>query len=219
MQKNSPAEVTASDSGPGDGRTRILTAALEAFSTVGFGGSSLRQIAEKAGVQHQLVVYHFKTKDNLWKAVIHQLIPFQDGAVTEQLQGQKTKDPAVALAEHIRRFVVFTVKNPELHRILTIEAHAKTERQSWLTENYVAPYYQLSTGIIRRAQRAGVARQGDPGMLHYALIGLLTTFFIGAIEYEAMTGNDPFDSAEIARVIDLAYDFMELDVVVGSRRE
>ena len=41
----------------------------------------------------------------------------------------------------------------------------------------------MATGIIRSTQLAGVARQGDPRMLHYALIGLITTCFMGAIEY------------------------------------
>ena len=52
-----------------DARTRIMDAALEAFSTVGFSGSSLRKIAVAAGVQHQLIVDYFKTKDALWQAV------------------------------------------------------------------------------------------------------------------------------------------------------
>ena len=205
-------EVAAIKGEAGDGRTRILDAALEAFSTFGFGGASLRYIGEKAGVQHQLVVYHCKTKDNLWKAVIERLIPYESGVFSDELQSQEENTPAQKLADHIRRFVHFTVKNPELHRILTIESRAETERLAWLLDNFVKPYFSLSTRIISQAQEAGVMRQGDPGMLHYALIGLTTTYFVGAIEYEVMTGSDPFDSAEVERVIQLAYDFCELKV-------
>ena len=53
-----------------DGRARILAAALQVFATSGFEGSSLREIAAHAGVQHQLVVYHFRTKDALWREVV-----------------------------------------------------------------------------------------------------------------------------------------------------
>ena len=53
-----------------NGRSRILTAALEIFAKHGFEGSSLRQIAQHAGLQHQLVVYHFRTKDALWREVV-----------------------------------------------------------------------------------------------------------------------------------------------------
>src|SRR6202043_132844 len=53
-----------------DGRSRILAAALHVFAISGFEGSSLRQIAQHAGVQHQLVVYHFRTKDALWREVV-----------------------------------------------------------------------------------------------------------------------------------------------------
>jgi hypothetical protein len=39
--------------------------APEAFFTTGFEDASLRRIADGAGVMHQLVACHFKTKDAL----------------------------------------------------------------------------------------------------------------------------------------------------------
>ena len=51
----------------GDSRARIIEAAREAFSTMGFEGASLRSVAKEAGVQHQLATYYFKTKEELWK--------------------------------------------------------------------------------------------------------------------------------------------------------
>ena len=47
---------------------KLLDAALEAFSENGFKGTSTRDIAERAGVHHPLITYHFKNKDKLWRA-------------------------------------------------------------------------------------------------------------------------------------------------------
>ena len=191
-----------------DGRSRIVAAAGEAFSTSGFEGASLRKIAERAGVMHQLVVYHFKTKDALWRAVIASML----GDNVEQLVVWRARlagsSPAQALRAMVREFVLFTARRPEFHRIATFEGRAGNARIDWLIETYMRPYFELSTRLIREAQAVGAARPGDPGQLHYAVIGLVTQSFVFAHEYRTMTGLDPFDPTEIERVADLACDFL-----------
>jgi AcrR family transcriptional regulator len=193
-----------------DGRTRIIAAALEVFSTSGFEGASLRQIADRAGVMHQLVVYHFKTKEALWRAVIASIL----GDTAERFAAWRARladdSPAEALRTMVREFVLFTAGRPEFHRIVTFEGRADNARIRWLIETYIRPYFEFSTGLIRRAQAAGAARPGDPGQLHYSLIGLATHSFVFAHEYRATTHLDPFDPAEIDKVVQLACDFLGL---------
>ena len=52
---------------------KLLDAAIEAFSENGFKGTSTRDIAERAGVHHPLITYHFKNKDQLWRAAADHL--------------------------------------------------------------------------------------------------------------------------------------------------
>jgi AcrR family transcriptional regulator len=181
---------------------------LEVFSTSGFEGASLRQIADQAGVMHQLVVYHFKTKEALWRAVITSIL----GDNAERFAIWRTQidaqSPARALRTMLREFVAFTARRPEFHRIATFEGRSDNERIRWLIEAYMRPYFELSTGLIRAAQAVGAARPGDPGRLHYAVIGLVTHSFVFAHEYRAVTGLDPFASAEIEKTTDLACDFL-----------
>ena len=47
---------------------KLLDAAIGAFSENGFKGTSTRDIADRAGVHHPLITYHFKNKDQLWRA-------------------------------------------------------------------------------------------------------------------------------------------------------
>jgi AcrR family transcriptional regulator len=46
-------------------RDRILAAAVEMFAAHGYGGTSVRQIAEKAGIQKGNLTYHFAVKEDL----------------------------------------------------------------------------------------------------------------------------------------------------------
>lgn len=178
------------------------------FSTSGFEGASLRHIADRAGVMHQLVVYHFKTKDALWRAVIASILGDTEAQLAAWRERTQGESPAGALRTMVQAFVLFTARRPEFHRIATYEGRADNERIGWLIETYMRPYFEFSTGVIRAAQTNGAARSGDPGQLHYALIGLVTQSFVFAHEYRAMTDLDPFDPAEIERVANLACDFL-----------
>lgn len=205
-----PRERQATAAPPGEGRSRILRAAREIFSTSGFDGASLRQIANHAGVQHQLVVYHFKTKDALWREVISSFFENLGEGRRRWLAIRDAEGAAAALRALVREFVIFTARQPEYHRIATFEGRADNERLRWLLEEHVRPFYELSTGLIAEAQKVGATRAGQPGQIHYALIGLITTRFIFGPEYRIMTGIDPFSRDEIKNVIDLAWDFLGL---------
>jgi AcrR family transcriptional regulator len=50
---------------PVDTRARILDAAFRRLATEGYAALSVREIAKDAGVNHALINYHFRTKDQL----------------------------------------------------------------------------------------------------------------------------------------------------------
>jgi AcrR family transcriptional regulator len=192
----------------GDGRRRILEAALEEFATFGVDGTTLRQIAERAGTQHQLIVYHFKSKDALWRAVVTDICANVRSGIQALERDAKAMGPAKALRQLAREFVQLTAARPQLHRMLTFEGRSDNERLRWWISEYVRDFYALSTRLIREAQKAGVARPGHPGRLHYAMIGLITTSFVFEPEYRAMTKIDPFSPREIEAVADMACAFL-----------
>jgi TetR/AcrR family transcriptional regulator len=183
------------------------------FATSGFEGASLRKIADQAGVMHQLVVYHFKTKEALWRAAITSILDDNAARFAVWRADLKADNPAQALRTMVREFVAFAARQPEFHRIATFEGRTDNERIRWLIETYMRPYFEFSTGLIRDAQAAGAAHPGDPGRLHYAVIGLVTHSFVFAHEYRATTGLDPFAPREIERIANLACD------VLGVSRE
>ncbi len=206
--------VTAKDKSTSqhDGRSRILVAALEIFSSFGFEGASLRQIATHAGVQHQLVVYHFKNKENLWSAVLSLLIEGDAQAQTVPYWTEKVQreGPAETLRNAVHALILFNANKPEFHRLLSFEAQTDSKRLRWLLKNYVRPYYEFFTNTLRMAQQAGVARAGDPGPLFYATLGLVTKSLVSAKEYKIMTGLDPFAPEQIEKLNGLACDFLGL---------
>ena len=55
-------------------REQILEAALDVFSTNGFRGSTIDQIAEAAGMSKPNLLYYFGRKEDIHKALIERLL-------------------------------------------------------------------------------------------------------------------------------------------------
>jgi AcrR family transcriptional regulator len=58
------------DAAGSDTRAKILAAAFRRLATEGYAALSVREIARDAGVNHALINYHFRTKDQLVIAVL-----------------------------------------------------------------------------------------------------------------------------------------------------
>ncbi len=54
-------------------RLAILRAATEEFALKGYAGARTEGIARAAGVNHTLLFYHFKTKEQLYREVLEEI--------------------------------------------------------------------------------------------------------------------------------------------------
>ena len=66
-------------------KERILDAALASFSSVGYDGTSLDDLAGDLGVRKQTILYHFVTKRGLLAAVVDRAAGELIGALEEVL--------------------------------------------------------------------------------------------------------------------------------------
>ena len=53
---------------------RLLKSAIDAFAKHGFDAVTTSLIAENAGMAQSMIHYHFKSKEQIWKAAIEQLM-------------------------------------------------------------------------------------------------------------------------------------------------
>ena len=91
-------------------RTRILDAAEELFMQHGFGGTSMRMLTARAGVNLAAVNYHFGSKDALIEAVFHRRLDAINAARIAALDAIETAARAPTAEEVIRAFVGPTLR-------------------------------------------------------------------------------------------------------------
>jgi len=181
-------------------KRRILDVARRHFSSVGFEGTSTRAIAKEAESNHSLVVYHFKNKTGLWKAVMDDLF---DALRLHTGNTDTDPDPVATLRSRARSFVTFCAKHPELHRIMTVEGRVHTDRLDWLIDSYLRENFDAACDSIRAGQADGRVRRGNPAQLYYGMIGIAGTIATLAPEYEALSGESATSEAAIATTIEL----------------
>lgn len=146
-------------------KQKLLDAALEAFSENGFQGTSTRNIAERAGVHHPLITYHFRNKEELWRAAADRIFTDFNAALAKSAAELASEGPKERMAAMIRAYVHFAASRPALHKIMVQEASRPSQRLDWLIDRHLRPLFEIVIKEIKVLQDQGVAPQGDPALL------------------------------------------------------
>ncbi len=144
---------------------KLLDAAIAAFSENGFKGTSTRDIAERAGVHHPLISYHFKNKDRLWRAAADKVFGDFSQSLAATFDEIAGRSPKVRMAAMIRAYVYYARSQPALHKVLVLEASYPSTRLDWLVEHHLQPLFDTAFGMMAELQQTGVAPTGNPKLL------------------------------------------------------
>jgi len=177
-------------------RSRIVAAAAQAFSELGFHGASTREIAQRADANQGLITYHFRSKEDLWRAAANEIFEQLRMRLFARLAELASEDPRERLRESIREYVRFAAAHPELFQLMVEEGKRGEERMRWLVETHLRPIYERAFG-----DRDGLFRQVfAPELLphvYYTLAGAGSLIFALEPECRQLTGLDPTSQSAI----------------------
>lgn len=141
-------------------RAEILRAARDSFAERGYTGSSLRDIAERAGTTHAVLQHHFATKDDLLTAVLAQ----RD--VEEHQQGQTEVDGLDSFASYLGDVLLRHQEAPELMRLWVELAVAATRpghpAHAYFVDRYERVHALLAGPLHDDPVGAALAEDLDP---------------------------------------------------------
>jgi AcrR family transcriptional regulator len=178
-------------------RGRIVAAATELFSERSFDGASTRDIAARAGVTQPLLNYHFRSKDELWRAAVDALFARLGRTLDERTRGLRGVDELTTAKLLVREFVTFSARHPQLHRIIMQESKADGPRMDYLVDRHVRPIYERTTALFEALARQGAVPPIPSAHLYYILTGAGPTMFVLAPECRRVSALDPSDDAVI----------------------
>ena len=123
-------------------RRKLIEAALRAFSERGFDAVTVREIEVAAGVQRNLVSYHFGGKDAMWKAAATHVITKLEAFAQRRQEVARDLSPKERLAYEVRSYVRFSAAHPELNRLMIQEGKQDSWRIRWLVEEFMRPAWE-----------------------------------------------------------------------------
>jgi AcrR family transcriptional regulator len=183
---------------------KLLDAAVEAFSENGFKGTSTRDIAERAGVHHPLITYHFKNKDQLWRAAADHIFGAFTRSLAQSLQENQGLTAKERMSEMIYAYVRYAKSQPALHKVMVQEASYPNARLDWLIKTHLKPFFDATSSMLTELQSLGVAPPGNPALL-FNMIRLSSGGLLAlGNELKVSSGidvDDPDTLDEIAQMI------------------
>ncbi len=142
-----------------DRPAEITAAAMSAFAEKGFAATKVEDVARRAGVSKGLLYLYFKTKEDLFKAVIRNFVSPKVDALIENIE---TTDMTAGefLAGPFLKFAQSIPKSPAriLVRLLVSEGPRHPDLVAWYWENVVSRGLEALRTLLVKGVRSGEFR-------------------------------------------------------------
>lgn len=168
-------------------REALLSAALAEFAEKGRAGARVSAIAERAGVNKQLISYYFGGKDGLYRAIIDRW----------HAQEARWSAERLALDELVLRYLRASVEERDLQRLFLRELlDGEVATQPPPRDDEGSP----DLADLRRRQAAGeIAADVDPALALLLMQAAVCVGVLFARDVRELAGVDPASEAFVER--------------------
>lgn len=154
-------------------REAIVQSAIHLFAEKGFRGTTTRELAGALGVTEPVLYQHFRTKQDLYSAIIEAKSREISGRGAELQQLAKGNDDRAFFSSLGDLVLERYEKDPELTRLIFFSCLERHELSDLFFERQLQEFYKLVTGYIRRRGRARAFRQVNPEIAARSFIGMI----------------------------------------------
>ncbi|AXS41734.1 HTH-type transcriptional regulator RutR [Breoghania sp. L-A4] len=196
-----PAPRTAKTAGNGakpatriqtQNREKILEAALEVFSSYGYRGSTIEQIASAAAMSKSNLLYYFRSKKLIYTAVLeHILDEWLAPLRTLEVDG----DPAEEISAYIARKLELSASNPKASRLFAGEILQGAPMIGGFLKGPLKDLMDAKAKVINAWAEQGRIRPVDPHHLIFMIWATTQHYADFDIQIRALTGTGVDDPA------------------------
>lgn len=169
-------------------RVAILKAARTVFARRGFEGASMREVAEVAAVNNAMIYYHFKDKDQLYRAVLADSFMAFD-RIWEHKIFRSPVCVRAKIQKYVEEFIRYQHANEDLRRIMSMEFAACSGNCKWLADEFFSQSYEKLAALLREGTRNGELKRVDISLAIPSLVGMIIHSFIIRPIAEHVTGK------------------------------
>jgi TetR/AcrR family transcriptional regulator len=172
----------------------ILEAALDVFSSHGFRGATLDQIAEAAGLSKPNLLYYFPSKDAVHAALLGQLL----ASWLDPLKAMNPEgEPLAEILAYVRRKLELSRDFPRESRLFANEILQGAPRLMPVIEGDLKPLVDEKSAVLTRWMDEGRIARLSPHHLIFSIWSMTQHYADFDVQVRAVlgTGHDPFAEA------------------------
>jgi TetR/AcrR family transcriptional regulator len=147
-------------------RKRILEAALEVFSTHGYRGTTLDQIAAEAGLSKPNILYYFEGKEEIHVTLLNQLL---DAWLAPLRAIDPEGEPLEELMGYVRRKLTMSRDLPRESRLFANEILQGAPRMGPHLDSVLKPLVDQTAVVIEGWVAQGKLAPVDPRHLLFSI--------------------------------------------------
>jgi TetR/AcrR family transcriptional regulator len=170
-----------------ENRAAILEAALEVFSTHGFRGATLDQIAETAQISKPLVLYYFPSKEAIHAELLDELL---DTWLNPLRDMNPDGDPITEIVTYVRRKLHLSRDFPRESRLFANEVMQGAPRLEPVIHAELKPLVDEKVAVIRAWAEAGRIAPVDPHHLIFSVWALTQHYADFDMQVRAVLGPE-----------------------------
>jgi len=177
---------------------KILVAAEQLFAEKGFAATSMGDIAEQAGLPRSNLHYYFSTKDELYRAVLQDLLDVwkQDALCFEHFD-----DPRVVLTSYIRAKMGHSRSRPLGSKIWAEEMLHGAPLLGASLDDSLVPWAQLKQAKIRRWVEEGRILAVEPSALLYMIWASTQHYADFGYQVQVLNAGEPLSDMAFEKAV------------------
>jgi TetR/AcrR family transcriptional regulator len=166
---------------------RILDAALGVFAVHGLTGARLDQIARAAQMSKPNLLYYFRTKEELYLAVLTRTLHMWLEPLREL---DASKDPREALAHYIEQKLAYSRSHAAASRLFAIEIIQGARHLSKVLSGELAALVEAKKATIEKWISDGRLAAVEPYHLIFMIWAATQHYADFAAQIKTLTGHD-----------------------------
>ena len=179
-----------------------MDAAEVLFAENGFNGTSVRDIAEKAGVNLAMISYYFGSKEKMMEAMFAQRSSYYKLQLESMIR-DKELDPMAKMERLIDQYIEKLMNNQAFHRVLVREQMVSGNK---MIMDHIQELKKQNQALIREilteGQKKGVFKKNiDLPILMMTLVGTISQLLTTQHYYKEINGLQDMPADEFQKHI------------------